>query len=427
MRLTKTKNNYKKLSSRKNKVKRSKKVRGGGTIFGKQSYNILPNFESKQIKIVAFDVDETLSAKGQKCGGNNHGIGIGEQRKKLIKLLKKLQKAGVKLYIITRCRLNGNILNDDNKLHYKDILKLMDGAFGADQQKYDNKRIPTGFSGSGINGGSYWAHIKPFVLDKIREKLGGDISADQVMLVDDDTENARIASQRGYHAITTQGEKKGKGGGIDMTIFGLEDLIVNGLTGDGLTGDLTGKQNYKYESPKDDEHLPEILTQEHKDRITEKVNIYLKIFTQKQLNKFKQKADKNSQKIKQKNKLTRVKLNTINNNLKRKIKEYSKKKWYRYRSKNKRLKELNQILKSIPTAEDNKDAIYETVESPTAAVPIPALPESEAVEEIASEDEGDIYEQVGSPNEAAPRPALPESESEAEDEDEDEDDIYGPI
>ena len=63
MRSTKIKNNYKKSSSRKNKVKRSKKVRGGGQ---GASYHKLPNYESKQIKIVAFDVDETLSAKGQK-------------------------------------------------------------------------------------------------------------------------------------------------------------------------------------------------------------------------------------------------------------------------------------------------------------------------------------------------------------------------
>ena len=216
MRLTKTKNNYKKLSSRKNKVKRSKKVRGGGITSSKQQYKRLSINEPKQIKIVAFDVDETLSGVGQSCGGSNHGEGIDTQREDLIKSLKNLKVVGVKLYIITRCRLKGNILLEENfDRHYQDILRLMDGAFGADESdNYDEDILtnPKVFYDEQkkykIKGNLYWAHIKPFVLDKIRENSEGDITTDQVMLVDDDTKNAKIASQRGYHAITTKENKK---------------------------------------------------------------------------------------------------------------------------------------------------------------------------------------------------------------------------
>ena len=53
MRLTKTKNNYKKLSSRKNKVKRSKKVRGGGITLVNNNIKDYKFLHLKLLKIVA--------------------------------------------------------------------------------------------------------------------------------------------------------------------------------------------------------------------------------------------------------------------------------------------------------------------------------------------------------------------------------------
>ena len=66
--------------------------------------------------------------------------------------------------------------------------------------------------------------------------------------------------------LLQQKKTKKTRGGIDMTISGLTNLIASGLI-----GDLPDNADYKYESPNYDESLKEILTDAHKKRITEKV------------------------------------------------------------------------------------------------------------------------------------------------------------
>ena len=205
-------------------------------------YNLLEG-EYSQVKLIAFDVDETLSFRGEKClRGKTHGSGDRQgdsqykHRNELIRLLKIIKDSGVKLYVITRCTPEGNIYRPDNNVYYhgeykgQSIVKLMDGIFGADALE-PPKVKPLGKETTQLyvdKGGIDWPLTKVYFLEELRKleesRNEKDIQRNQVILFDDDNDNANKAQSCGFHAVTTKNGKKGAG--VDkMTIPALREMF----------------------------------------------------------------------------------------------------------------------------------------------------------------------------------------------------------
>ena len=177
-------------------------------------------------KVIVFDVDGTLSFPREGCNSNNHGWnkGVDYDKNTLIDLLYELKTLhGVKLYIVTKCELTNNVLSQHNFEYYqkrredgKSILNAMNGIFGATN---DGGIIP-------VKSGLEWDVIKTQVLYEIMKTSG--LQKNQIMLIDDDVKNVKMAIDNEFRGVTTPLTLKKDAGVNIMTIPALQIILSKG-------------------------------------------------------------------------------------------------------------------------------------------------------------------------------------------------------
>ena len=177
-------------------------------------------------KVIVFDVDGTLSFPKEGCNSNNHGWnkGVDYDKNTLIDLLYELKTLhGVMLYIVTKCELTNNVLSQHNFEYYqkrredgKSILNAMNGIFGATN---DGGIIP-------VKSGLEWDVIKTQVLYEIMKTPG--LQKNQIMLIDDDVKNVKMAIDNGFRGVTTPLTLKKDAGVNIMTIPALQIILSKG-------------------------------------------------------------------------------------------------------------------------------------------------------------------------------------------------------
>ena len=199
--------------------------------------------ESLPYGAIVFDVDDTLyphicGHKIEKTSFNPDQITLIKRIKEILTVLKGMN---IKLFVITRCRPIANILNEfftkkhedpdaaslQTEIKYNDLIPSKH-IFGAD---WTDPHAPVDDKGEWSdlrvwNSTKYpfdtnYSVIKSEFLNQIREKHSGG----NILFVDDDRANAKVAQSRGFNCITTPTSLGKKGGGMIMTIRGLESVF----------------------------------------------------------------------------------------------------------------------------------------------------------------------------------------------------------
>ena len=196
--------------------------------------------ESLPYDAIVFDVDDTLYP--HIC---HRDISFDDKQRMLIKRIKEIlsflkTEKDIKLFVITRCIPKANILNKsfteeskNSEISYTDLIPSKH-IFGADWTDPHN-RVLTGGEWSDLrvwNSTNYpfdtnYSVIKSEFLNQIRANLikkKNPSESVRILFVDDDSANAKLAQSRGFDCITSP-EPKRKGGGMIMTIRGLEDVF----------------------------------------------------------------------------------------------------------------------------------------------------------------------------------------------------------
>lgn len=212
------------VQSRKSKGKKMTKKLKGGNSAVPPTINRSTKPERFTISTIFFDVDGTLSSKGG-CGLNRVHSANGNDKNTFIGLLTKLKEEGnkdIKLHILTRCTLDGNIKNSENEKYYDEkFLNLFDEKFGSGNDGIGFPIIFSNMLKPNKESGDLWAHIKTYFMIFYCLKMNE--NPNNVYLFDDDVRNATISAKYGFNAITSP-EGKEKNGGLEMTIGGLQKI-----------------------------------------------------------------------------------------------------------------------------------------------------------------------------------------------------------
>jgi hypothetical protein len=172
---------------------------------------------SPKYKIIVFDVDRTLTTIHQ-CGKPPLNSINDANYTDLIKRLKELSGSGIKMYVVTRCNINGVGSIKDTKdpyfINLKTAMGITEGIeneriFGADDAKV--------FLNQSKLNGKDWAFVKGKYIQRIMEKERLDKS--EVLFIDDDNGNAEHVAKLGIDSVT-----KGETNGLLMTLEGLNNM-----------------------------------------------------------------------------------------------------------------------------------------------------------------------------------------------------------
>jgi hypothetical protein len=174
---------------------------------------------SPKYKIIVFDVDRTLTTIHQ-CGKGRLNSIKDDNYADLIKRLKELSVSGsgIKMYVVTRCNINGvGSIKVTKDLYFINLKKAMgitkdiedERIFGADDAKV--------FLNQSKLSGKDWAFVKGKYIQRIMEKERLDKS--EVLFIDDDKTNAEHVAKLGIDSVT-----KGTTDGLLMTLEGLNNM-----------------------------------------------------------------------------------------------------------------------------------------------------------------------------------------------------------